>query len=281
MQKVRMLLRGRAVILMGKNTVMRKVMKELISAGNTKLQALLNLLKGNIGLVFTNHDLKKVRDELYSNKVPAAAKVGTEAQSDVFVKAGPTGLDPGQTNFFQALHIGTKISKGAIEIINDVHLIKKGEKVTPSHVSLLSKLNIKPFHYGFGVLHIFEDGNVYGPNVLDMTEDELMKKFFNGVKYLAALGLRLNQPSLATLPHSFAHALKKLIALAVVTEIDFKEAKQVKEYLKDPSKFASAAPTTSAPAKTADKAAPKKEEKKKEEKKEEEEDGDMGFSLFD
>jgi hypothetical protein len=38
-------------------------------------------------------------------------------------------MDPSQTSFFQALAIATKINKGTIEIVSDVHLIKAGDKV--------------------------------------------------------------------------------------------------------------------------------------------------------
>ena len=92
-----------------------------------------------------NEDAKAVRDAILACKVPAAAKAGGLAPTDVFVPAGPTGLDPSQTAFFQSLNIATKIVKGAIEIINEVHLLKPGERVGNSEVSLLSKLNIKPF----------------------------------------------------------------------------------------------------------------------------------------
>ena len=69
-----------------------------------------------------------------------------------------------------------------------------------------------------------------------------------------------------------------MLAVAAVTGIEFKEAMTVKEYLKDPSKFAAAAAAPAAAAHAAAAAAPKKEEKKEES---EEEDDDMGFGLFD
>ena len=78
----------------------------------------------------------------------APARSGTVAPCDVIVPAGPTGCDPGQTAFFQALAIPTKIAKGQIEIISDVKLITLGEKVGSSEAALLQKLNIKPFSYG-------------------------------------------------------------------------------------------------------------------------------------
>ncbi len=48
----------------------------------------------------------------------------------------------------QALNIPTKINKGCVEIVNDVHLIKQSEKVGASEATLLAKLGIKPFSYG-------------------------------------------------------------------------------------------------------------------------------------
>ena len=48
----------------------------------------------------------------------------------------------------QALNIPTKINKGCVEIVADVHLIKQSEKVGGSEATLLAKLGIKPFSYG-------------------------------------------------------------------------------------------------------------------------------------
>jgi ribosomal protein L10 len=121
---------------------------------NPKLKNLEELVRGNMGFVFTNDDPKAVRDAIATCKVPAAARAGTFAPVDVFVPPGPTGMDPSQTAFFQALNIGTKIVKGAIEIINQVHLLKPGDKVGNSEVALLSKLNIKPFTFGLQIIAV-------------------------------------------------------------------------------------------------------------------------------
>jgi len=175
MQKIRMAIRGQGTVLMGKNTIIRKVIREE-SKANPKLAALAPFVVGNIGFVFTNGDLNTVRKAITEHKVPAAARAGSAAPTDVFVQPGPTGMDPGQTAFFQALNIATKIQKGAIEIINVVHLIKKGEKVTSSAVALLSKLDLKPFFYGMLVNHVFEDGTVYRADVMDWTKEDLFAK---------------------------------------------------------------------------------------------------------
>jgi large subunit ribosomal protein LP0 len=224
MQKVRISLRGKAVVLMGKNTICRKAIREQLK-DNPQLEALLPYVKGNIGFVFTNDDLNSVRKVILENKVPAAAKQGGIAPIDVFVPPGPTGLDPGQTGFFQALNISTKIARGSIEIINEVHLIKAGDKVTSSHVALLSKLNINPFFYGIKVTHVYEHGSVYEASVLDLTKEDLYNKFFTGVRKVAALSLAIGYPTMASLPHILGGAFSKLVYLSAGSGYEFKEAK--------------------------------------------------------
>jgi large subunit ribosomal protein LP0 len=151
MQQIRHSLRKEADILMGKNTMMRKAIRGYLTK-NSAFEILLPRIKGNVGLVFTNKDLAVIRKKILDNRVGAPAKAGTLAPNDVFIPAGPTGLDPTQTSFLQALNISTKINKGQIEINSDVHLIKKGEKVGNSEAALLQKLNIRPFSYGLEII---------------------------------------------------------------------------------------------------------------------------------
>ena len=54
----------------------------------------------------------------------------------------------------QALNIPTKINKGCVEIVSDVHLIKASEKVGGSEATLLAKLGIKPFSYGLVIQQV-------------------------------------------------------------------------------------------------------------------------------
>jgi large subunit ribosomal protein LP0 len=245
MQKIRLAIRGMGTVLMGKNTIMRKVLREE-GKTNPKLLALLPFIVGNVGFVFTNGDLNVVRQAITTHKVPAAARAGSTAPTDVFVPPGPTGMDPGQTAFFQALNIATKIQKGSIEIINTVHLIKAGEKVTSSAVALLSKLDLKPFFYGMIVNHVYEDGFVYAASVLDLTKEDLFAKFFNGVHKITALSLEIGYPTMASLPQHFARAMEKLYALSLATEYEFEESKKLKDILANPGAFvAASAPAAS------------------------------------
>jgi len=273
MQQIRMALRGSATVVMGKNTMMRKVIRGKLEA-NPHLERLLPHIVENVGFVFTRDDLCEIRDKLLSNKVRAPARVGALAPLNVVVPAQNTGLGPEKTSFFQALSIATKISKGTIEIINDVQLITEGDKVGSSEATLLNMLGISPFSYGLVVRKVFDSGTVFDPKVLDLTNDNIVASFLAGVRNVAGVSIEIGVPTAASVPHSIINGFKNLLAIAAETEITFKEAEEMKEYLADPSKFAVAAAPVAA-------AAAPKEEKKVEEPEEESEDDDMGFGLFD
>ncbi|KAL7253355.1 hypothetical protein ACSBR1_007812 [Camellia fascicularis] len=280
LQNIRKGLRGDSVVLMGKNTMMKRSIRiHTEKTGNTAFLNLIPLLQGNVGLIFTKGDLKEVSEEVAKYKVGAPARVGLVAPCDVVVPPGNTGLDPSQTSFFQVLNIPTKINKGTVEIITPVELIKKGDKVGSSEAALLAKLGIRPFSYGLIVLSVYDNGSVFSPEVLDMTEDDLMEKFAAGISMVTALSLAVSFPTLAAAPHMFINAYKNVLAVAVATEYSFPQADKVKEYLEDPTKFAVAVAPVAAAADSGSAPAAAVEEKKEEPA--EESDDDMGFSLFD
>jgi len=275
MQEIRIALRGKAIVLMGKNTMMRKAIRGHLEK-NPDLERLLPFIKMNVGFVFTKEDLIEVRDMLLANKVRAPAKAGALAPLDVVVPAQNTGMGPEKTSFFQALQIPTKITKGTIEITSDVHLITAGDKVGMSEATLLNMLKISPFTYGLVVQKVYDSGSVFDPEILDITDDDLKAKFMSGVAQVAALSLAISYPTIASVPHSVVNGMKNLLAVAAVTDITFKEAEMLKEFLADPSKFAAAAAPAAAAAAPAAAAAAKAPEPESEE-----EDDDMGFGLFD
>jgi len=272
MQQIRQTLREEAVVLMGKNTMMRKAIKQIMET-NPALEKILPHVRGNVGFVFTRGDLVDIRDKILANKVQAPARAGAIAPLDVKIPPQNTGLGPERTSFFQALQIPTKISKGTIEITSEIHLIHKDAKVGASEATLLNILNVSPFTYGLKVQQVYDSGTIFSPEILDITPEDLRVKFLQGVRNISAVCLQIGYPTIASVPHSIANGLKNLIAIAIETDIDLKEAQTAKEYLADPSKFAVAAAPVAAESK-----AEAKEEKKEES---EEEDDDMGFGLFD
>jgi len=281
MQNIRRELRLKVThLLMGKNTMIRKAVRGHV-ANNPALEALLPLIKGNVGFVFCKSDLPEIKKILQTNRVEAPAKQGSIAPSKVVVLAMNTGLEPTQTSFFQALNIPTKIARGQIEIIQDVNLIEEGQKIGASEANLLAKLNIKPFSYGLTVGSVYDHGSIYSHKVLDLTDEDLLSKFHRGVRNIASLSLAIGIPTVASLPHSITRGYKNILSISLATEYTFEKAQKIKDYLANPGAFVATAPVVAAtqpkggaPAKEA------KEEKKKEEVKEQS-DEDMGFGLFD
>jgi len=168
MHQIRVALRGKGIVLMGKNTMVRRALRSILS-DYPQLERLLPHVRGNIGFVFTSSDLAEIRDIITANKVAAPARAGALAPRDVHVPAGNTGMEPGKTSFFQALGIPTKIARGTIEIVSDVKVVTAGTRVGPSEATLLNMLNISPFTYGMTVVQIFDQGNVFPPDVLDVS----------------------------------------------------------------------------------------------------------------
>ncbi|TDL25669.1 hypothetical protein BD410DRAFT_819774 [Rickenella mellea] len=277
MHQIRVALRGKGVVLMGKNTMVRRALRSVLSEF-PQFERLLPHVKGNIGFVFTSGDLKDVRETIVANKVAAPARAGAFAPKDVFVPAGNTGMEPGKTSFFQALNIPTKIARGTIEIVSDIKVVTAGTRVGPSEATLLNMLNISPFTYGMTVVQIFDQGNVFSPAVLDVEEKELLDRFLSGIKAIAAISLALKYPTIVSVSHTLVNAYKNLISIALVTDYSFEGAEKIKEILANPEAFAAAA------AAAAPEAAPAAAEETKAEEKEEEKeesDDDMGFGLFD
>jgi len=274
MQQIRFALRGKGEVLMGKNTMMRKAIRGQFEK-NPALEKLMPHIVGNVGFVFTKEDLSEIREVLESNKKEAPAKAGAIAPVNVYVDKINTGLGPEKTSFFQALSIPTKITKGTIEILSDIHLIKKDEKVGASESALLNMLKIYPFSYGLICKTVYDNGSIYNPDILDIKPADLIAHFCSGIANIAAVSLEIGYPTVASAPHSIVNGFKNLAAVCLEADIDIKEIQSIKEYLADPSKFAVAAAPSAQAKDDKPAAAAKKEES------EEESDDDMGFGLFD
>jgi len=254
----------------------RRAIKGFISE-SPEYERLLPFVKGNVGFVFTNGDLKDIREKILANKVAAPARAGAVAPGDVFVPPGNTGMEPGKTSFFQALGVPTKIARGTIEITAELKLVEAGNKVGASEATLLNMLGISPFTYGMSIIQVYDSGNTFPPSVLDIEESQLLKTFTSAIATIASISLAANFPTLPSVMHSIVNSYKKVLAVAVETEYSWPEIEELKDRIANPDAYAGAAvaaATEAAPAAAAE-AEPEKEE-------EAEESGDEGFGgLFD
>jgi len=278
MHKIRRSLRGEGVVLMGKNTMVRRAIKGFIS-DFPEYERLLPHVKGNVGFIFTNGDLNKTRDVILAEKVAAPARAGAVAPADVYVPAGNTGMEPGKTSFFQALGVPTKIARGTIEITSDLKLVEAGSKVGASEATLLNMLNISPFTYGMGISQVYDQGQTFPPSVLDIEEKQLFDALNSAIKTITTISLAANYPTLPSVMHSLVNGYKKVLAVAVETDYSWEGIEELKDRIANPDAYASAGPAAAA---TEDKPAEAAKEEEKKEESEAEESGDEGFGgLFD
>nr|AAX89497.1 acidic ribosomal P0 protein [Euplotes focardii] len=233
-----------SLMLMGKNTLIKAALQKRISEPTPNeadyeerkatwtpvphMEPLVRLLKGNLGIIFTHHDLTDIKDIIDKHAREAPAKVGSFAQCDVFIEAGPTGLDPKQTAFFQNLQIPTKIVKAQIEITAKKQIIEVGEKVGSNEAALLQKLVINPFSYRLKVAHVFDNGNVYGPGVLDITAESIISSYQKVIANTASISLELGIPTKASAPHSILRVFKNLVAVTFECDFTFAQADAMK-----------------------------------------------------
>jgi large subunit ribosomal protein LP0 len=173
-KKCRKALGKDSILILGKNKVIKKVLNEHIKK-KPELVSLLPHLSGNLGFIFTKADPLQIKNILFENKIPAPAKVGQMAPSDVIIPEGITGLTPDATSFFQALNIQTKISKGLIEIMNPVKIISKNQFIGSSEVTLLQKLDIVPFSHQLKIKLIYENNFCIDPSFLEISMGEIEK----------------------------------------------------------------------------------------------------------
>jgi len=275
MHEIRQSLRGIGVVLMGKNTMVRRAIRGFITE-SPDYERLLPHVKGNVGFVFTNADLKEVRDMIISNKVAAPARAGAVAPCDVYVPAGNTGMEPGKTSFFQALGVPTKIARGTIEITTDLKLVDAGNKVGASEATLLNMLNISPFTYGMGISQVYNQGQVFPPSILDIDDSQLLTSFASAVNTIACISLAAKYPTLPSVMHSLVNSYKNVISISLVTEYCFPGVEAIKDRIANPEAYAAAAPVATA----TETSATKVEEAKEDSEKEDSDEGGFG-GLFD
>jgi len=182
-------------------------------------------------------------------------------------------MEPGKTSFFQALGVPTKIARGTIEITADLKLVEAGAKVGASEATLLNMLNISPFTYGMKVVQVYEEGNAFSPDVLDIEESQLLKAFASAIATITSISLAANYPTLPSVIHSLVNGYKKVISAAIPIDYSWEAIDELKDRIANPDAYAAAAPTTSAAAEETADAPAAKEEEKEEEKEESEDEG--------
>lgn len=159
--------------IVGKNTIINKALKWLTSepekgtkefedhskwARKESLKSLVKEIQGNVGIIFSDEDYSSIKEKIEKKQLRVAAKVGAESPTDVFIPPGPTNIDVGKVSVFQKLNVATKAVRNMLEIQKEVHVLKKGEKVTANAAELCRLMDIKPFVYKLTMTRVWLNG---------------------------------------------------------------------------------------------------------------------------
>ena len=255
-------LMGKAELIFGKNSLMRHAIEEL-KEEKPEVYKLKELLYHGVGLVFTNSSFADIKKVIDANCVGSPARVGSIAPCQVVIQPQKTTLAPTQVNVLHGLNIQSKITKGTIEITSEKVLIEEGAKVGASEASFLSLLGILPFKYTLKVVSLFDNGNIYEPAILNISDDVLAAKFAEGFKRVTALAYSMLYVQDFSAPHIIGAAYRDIASVAVALDYPLAQIAELQKILADPEALAKAqaAAASSAPAGEA----PAEEKKEEEE----------------
>ncbi|MEE8358324.1 MAG: 50S ribosomal protein L10 [Candidatus Hydrothermarchaeales archaeon] len=215
LQKMRELLRSQVLIKMSKKSLM-KLGLEKASKEKNKVDALEEHLVGQPAFIFSDINPFKIYKTLEKNKTSALAKPDSIAPVDIIVPKGDTPFPPGpMLGELQQAGIPATIQGGKITIKDDKVVVKKGERINDKLAMALAKLEIEPMEVGLDMLAVYEDGNIYTPDVLAIDEDETRSNIQTAYQQAFNLSLNSGYITRATAPAAIAKAVGEARNLAI------------------------------------------------------------------
>lgn len=187
LQQIRNNLKGIAVIKMSRKSLMKKALE-----GSTKKD--IRLLEARMinspSIIFSNENPFRLFSIIKSNRSAAPAKAGTIAANDIVIQKGKTGIPPGPAiSTLQKLNLKTSVQEGKIAIIADKTAVKTGEMITSDMVNAFNLLKMEPVDIGLDVVAVWENGTIYGKDVLDIDVNDYRNRVILAVSSMINLSI--------------------------------------------------------------------------------------------
>src|SRR5512136_3081873 len=214
-QTMRTNLRGKADVVMLKNTLLKIALQE---AGKQKkgLDKLAEAVDGQCAVVTSNLNPFKLFKQLDSTKTKMPAKGGEVAPDDIEIKAGETPFKPGPVvGELQKAGLPAAIEQGKVVIKKDKVLVKKGDKIPRDAALVLSKLEIYPITVGLNLSAAFEEGMIYHKDVLVVDDVKVMGQVRQAASGAFNLSIFIGFPTTTTIKPMVALAHMRALNLAV------------------------------------------------------------------
>eukprot|EP01080_Neovahlkampfia_damariscottae_P007640 gene7640-11962_t len=227
-------LNNKSVLLNGKNTVFRKAIQ---LKKDKNLDKLIPHLKNQVCFLFTNENFETISKLIKDNIVMAPPILNAKAEEDIIIYPHITRLDPSQISYVAVNNVVTKITRGAVEITNQVTLVDAGEKITSYKYKLMMKIGMKPTKQAFVLKGIYQNCQVLPPEVVEMTEDNMNILLQESIQNIACVSLASNYTTTASFSHEMINALKDVLAISIESNYSIPENELIFEYFKNPEKF--------------------------------------------
>tara|TARA_Y100000310_G_scaffold329076_1_gene398295 strand:+ start:4068 stop:5000 length:933 start_codon:yes stop_codon:yes gene_type:complete len=174
-----------------------------------------SLEKSMPALIVTRENPFKLTKLLSKNKSKAAAKPGQISPKDLTIPAGPTAFGPGPIiGELGAAGIKAAIEGGKVVVKEDKLLVKEGEEISQKASDMLAKFGIEPMEIGINVVSLFEEGTLYGKDVLEVDEKEYLDKLVLAHNDAFKLALSRDILTKETIKHKLLEAHRDALAIA-------------------------------------------------------------------
>ncbi|MFH1473643.1 MAG: 50S ribosomal protein L10 [Candidatus Aenigmatarchaeota archaeon] len=225
LQKIKMNLKGRALIRVAKRRMILYAMEK------AKKENLKEYIKGYPALILTNEDPFKLFMAIKKQIIPASAKPGDMPEEDIEIKAGPTELMPGPAiSTLSKVKIPAKVDKGKIAVMRDFVACKAGQPVSLDLASALQLLKLQPMSVGLNVVVFDERGTVYKAEDMFVDETKLLNDIQMAIQNAFNLSINADYPTKETIGFMLAKAQMEAKALEAELKLDApKEEKPAEE----------------------------------------------------
>lgn len=124
-------------------------------------------------LIFSEQNPFSLYKTIQDKKTSAPAAAGAVAPNDIVVDAGMTDLDPGpMLGRIQELGAQTAVEDGKIKITTGSVAVAEGDVINANTAEILNTLGMEPLEVGLDLKLVYEDGEIFGKDVLAIDADE-------------------------------------------------------------------------------------------------------------
>jgi large subunit ribosomal protein L10 len=215
-QQIRRNLRGKAVIKVTRNTLIKHAFEEM----GGDVSGLSKYISGHSAMIFTNDNPFKLYKALEKTKTKMAAKAGETAPEDIIIEKGPTSFKPGPiVGELQQAGIPAAIEAGKVRIRETKTVAKKGTVISAKLATVLAKLDIKPMDVGLALQVAYYEDSIYEPSVLAVDETVILGQLQLAGAQAFNLSVNAAIPTKETMAPILIKAVREARGLAIEASI--------------------------------------------------------------